>query len=337
MPFSRFLFLLLLLSTGCARTAVVKFWKPAGTDVSDLDRIAVMEFNGNSGDSVASSLAGQLWDNDFFTVVEPSKFQPPVQMASFVGSEESAFPPLDLVLTNARSQGIDGVVIGEVLEYHCEDRQIRRTPFRPGLEPTTVENSEGKRLDPRDAVIREGRVTVSFRLVDAESGEIRAEQKFTHEFQQLVDKGSQIPTQGEVLEQLTQRCLQDIVDCLTPHEATTKVKLAQSDPLSRSRREAREGMQLAHAGKWDQAEAKWQSALEKDPDNHAVLFNLAMVADHRRDYARAEELAMQAMRLQYKDLYAEGLEQIRARKSAANKVNEQRESQLTKFFADGWR
>jgi len=329
------LWLILPLTCGCARTAVVKFWQPASADVSDLDRIMVMDFTGDQGHQVASSLTGQLSNNNRYTVVAPTHSQNRFQLASFLGRNSSP-TSLDGVLGTARSQGVDGVVVGDVLEYHCEDKPVRRTPFRAGQDMVAIEESRTESRLRRESVVREGRVTVVFRLVDVDSGEVREEHQVSHEFQQMIDNASQIPSQGEVLEQLTQRCLQDIVSYLVPHEATSEVRLAHCEPLSRYRREVREAIILAQQGKWDEAEQKLQAVHEKDPDNHAVLFNLAVVADHRQDYPLAEDYAMKALRIQYKECYAAGLEQIRAHRTAATKVNDQRDAQSTKIFAELW-
>jgi len=331
---------LVLQCGGCARTAVVKFWQPAGVDVSDLDRIMVLDFSGDQGKSVSSSLSGELCQSRFFSVVPLDSLQSPFQMASFLspsaGTKSST--TLESLLGPARAQGIDGVVVGNVIEYRCDDKQVRKTPFRPGQDHVPVEEDGRRSLrDLQESTMREGRVTVQFQLVDVDSGEVRAEHQVSHEFQQLIDKGGQIPSQGEILEQLTQKCLQDIVAYLTPHQVTSQIQMAHGDAFSRGRREIRDGMLLAESGKWDDAQRKWEQVIQKEPDNHAALFNLAVVADHHQDYSLAEDYAMKALRIQYKDLYATGLEQIRAHRTAATRATEQRDFQITRIFADEWK
>ncbi|WP_139228467.1 tetratricopeptide repeat protein [Planctomicrobium piriforme] len=325
--------LYLLLSCGCIRTAVVKFWEPADVDVSNMDRIVVLGFSGDQGESVASSLSGQLWENDFYTVVNAEELDSQFQVVSF---SEDAEPALNEILGPARAEGIDGVLVGDVIEYKCEDKQVRKTPFKPGQDTVPVEGAREKVIEPRDVTLREGTVTVAFRLVDVESGEVRAQNQVTHNFQALVDSGAQIPSQSEVLEQLTQQCLNDIVQMLTPHEVASQMQLAQCDMWTKGRREVKEGMLKAQSGEWDAAEQNWLAAVEKEAGNHAALFNLAVVADHRQEYDRAEKLAMQALRLQYKDCYAAGLESIRQHRQAADKANAQRDAQIAKIFDDEW-
>ncbi len=334
--------LFLLISAGCARTAVVKFWQPPEADVSNLDKIMVMDFTGDQGPSVSKSLTGQLGNQNIYSIVEASPSQSLFQLTSFRGEKNStgdSSTTLNAVLASARSQGVDGVVTGEVIEYRCEDKPVRKARFRPGQDPVAdeEEKSDFRFRDLNDAVMREARVTVAFRLVDVDSGEVRAEHQVTHDYQQVIDKAEQNPDQKDVLQDLTKLCLQDIVSYLAPHEVTSQVRLAQCDPLTRYRREVRDAVMQAQSGKWDDAERKLKAVIEKDPNNHAALFNLAVVADHRRDYKQAEDLAMQALRIQYKECYAAGLEQIRVHRNAANKVNDQRDAQVTKVFAELWR
>lgn len=333
------LLVLVCLASGCVRTAVVKFQNSAGVDVSDLQRVAVMDFSGENGEVVASSLSGQLWKTDLFAVVTDDEFDSTLKLAAYEETNSSERPSLDSLLGTARSRGIDGIVVGEVVEYRCEDKQARKTPLRPGVNTAPVSDFlvDGPLSDLRDVTVREARVTVSFRLVDVDSGEVRASREVSHQFEGIIERGTRIPSQSEVLEQLTQQCLTEIVSILAPHEATSEIQLAYPDLLTRGRRETKEGVSLVQAGNWEAAEQRLLAALEKHPGNHAALFNLAIVADHRRDYDRAEELAMQAMKIQYRDQYAAGLEAIREHRNAASKTAEQRDAQVSRIFQDEWR
>lgn len=333
--------LFFMTTCGCMRTAVVKFWEPAAIDVSRLNRIVVLEFQGDQGRLVSSSLTSQLWKNEFYTVVDRTSLSGELQLASH---EESPQHDVNLheLLASVRAQGIDGVLTGEVLEYRCEDKRVRRIAGAAangggglGQNRTGASGSTG---ELRDNLLREGVVTISFRLIDVESGEIRAAQQVTHRYsgdQEAV--GERLPSQEEVLEQLTQKCLADIVGMLAPHEATSTIQLAASDVWTRGRREVKEGNRHAVEGNWDLAEEQWKAALEIEPRNHAALFNLAVAADHRHDYTAAEDLAMQALRLQHKTCYTTGLDMIRAHRGAAVKSEEQRDSRVVTVIDAGWR
>lgn len=327
-----------LLTSGCIRTAVVKFWEPAAIDVSSLNQLAVLEFQGNEGKSIAATLSSQLWENEFYTIVDPAPLSRELQLASY---EEGGIHDVNFheFLAPARAQGIDGVVMGEVVEYQCQDQQVRRvgmaissggTPNRSG--------AGGIGGEFRENVVREGVVTISFRLIDVETGEIRAAHQVSHRYtgdSEVV--AGKLPSQAEVLDGLTQKCLEEIVEMLAPHEATCRIQLATCDVWTRGRRDVKEGNRHAIEGDWELAEKQWQAAVDKEPRNHAALFNLAVAADHRHDYAAAEEFAMQALRLQHKTCYTSGLDTIRSHRGAAEKSEEQRDARAVTSMEEEWR
>lgn len=320
---------LALLSPGCVRTAIVKFWEPAAIDTCGMNRIVVMDFTGDQGESVARSLSAELWENKFYAVVDPAELADQVQMAAFTKGNKGN---LSGILGPAHEHGIDGVLLGEVLEYRCDDRHYRKKTFnftndvRPGITPL---GGQAGGLEIRETYVREGTVTIAFRLVDAATGELRAARQVSKSYTGHIENGTgRLPSKEEILQQLTEDCLTEIVDMLAPHESTSQITLARSDVWSRGHREVKQGLVHAEKGDWEEAEQKWQLALELNPSNHAALFNLAVAADHRQEYALAENFAMQALRLQHKTCYADGLKTIRIHRVANDQIQSQRESQV---------
>ncbi|WP_437224804.1 CsgG/HfaB family protein [Planctomicrobium sp. SH661] len=337
-----FLCLYTMISCGCIRTAVVKFWEPAAIDVCSMNRIVVLEFAGDQGKSVATSLSGQLWQNEFYTVVDQNELSQELQLASFSRASGDEIN-LHEILGPARAQGIDGVLMGEVIDYHCEDKHVRRTALAASSGGGTIGQNRlasggGVGVEFRENLVREGTVTVAFKLVDAETGEIRAAHQVSHHYTGESELGpGKLPTRSEVLDTLTQKCLADIVGMLAPHEATSQIQLASCDVWTKGRREVKEGNRHAEIGQWDLAEQQWNTALEIEPNNHAAMFNLSIAADHRHDYALAEQLAMQALRLQHKTCYTAGLDEIRKHRSAAEKAEEQRDARVATAVDEIWR
>ena len=288
---------------------------------------------------MASVLASELWENRFYTVVDRSELASEIQQAGFSeGDEES----LDDLLLAARQAGLDGIIFGEVLEYRCEDATARNTNWRlPGTaEGTDSEESRRSWLgfETKEASVRQGTVTVAFRLVDVKSGEIRASRKVTHRFsKEHADGQSEFPNEDEILADLSQQCLDDIVHMLAPHCDSCHVELSLCDIWTKGRRDVKHGIELALQGDWKAAEDAWHRALRKDPENHAALFNLAVAAAERQDFAAAEDLAMQALRVQHKDCYAKGLETIRANRDAFEKSEDQRDARVVSATESVWR
>jgi Flp pilus assembly protein TadD len=115
-----------------------------------------------------------------------------------------------------------------------------------------------------------------------------------------------------VLDELTRKCIDEFVSMLAPHEVALKFSLARSHPLQRGQTLVGKGNDFARRGRWEEATAAWQQALEVNPANDAALYNLAMAHAARSDFTQAEEYAIQAMNLKHRDLYADGLDRIRS-------------------------
>lgn len=324
------LLLFAILSCGCGHTAVVQSWQPAEVDVAGINRVAVMDFSGETGSAVALALAGRLWENEFYRVVDRTELMGRIQTAGYEDSQ--SIPPGD-VLQLAKSAGLDGIILGDVLEFHCEDDVRRSTEFRwrstSDDEPESRSFGRSVGFQRKEKMVRKGNVTIAFRLVDVKTGEVRASREVTREFRgEKLDDGDELPAPREVLATLTRQCLDDVVEMLAPHETECHIRLATCDFWTKCRGEVRRGVRLAEQGEWEQARQAWLRVVELDPENHAALFNLAVAAAHLQDYCEAEDFAMQSLRIQHKECYTRGLESIRRQRTAFERSREQRDSQL---------
>lgn len=322
--------------TGCCQMATVKTWTPAQIDVSGMNRLAVLDFSGENGSAVATAISSRLWENDFYTMVDRSEIQPILQ-ASY-----GTTPRLDDIVGPAREAGIDAIMMGEVVEYRCDDETFQSTDFDFGSSQTKgqqfTSQSNGFGMSFNQTLVRQGTVTIAFRLIDVDTGDIRATRKVTRNFEgRIVNGQGHIPTQGEVLQTLTDQCVDEMVGMLAPHVCEEQCKLASSAWHTKGSRQVSQGVKLAKKGNWSEAETRWKSALEENPRNDAALFNLALCSLNRQEFAQAEEYAMQAVRIKHKDQYVQGLEGIRTHRTAFEKTEEQREARVVPATASVWR
>jgi hypothetical protein len=320
------------------RTAVVKFWEPAEIDVCNLERIVVLEFEGEQGAAVATALTSQLGENQFYSVVDRTELSQQIQMASFSPGKQNE---IGSVVDAARSSKIDGVVLGEVLAYRCEDRHERNTRLKfDRAQAADRERLFDHRpgLEVREDLVRDATVAMAFRLVEVKTGEVRASRQVSHQYEGRLENGvGKLPEPEEILAQLSQQCLSDIVDMLAPHQSSTQMELARCDVWTKGRQDVKEGILYAEKGDWDEAELRWLKAVEENPKNHAALFNLAIAADQRQCYDLALEFAMRALRLQHSDCYAKGVSLIRAHRSSHEKSQDQRDAQVVNEAETEWR
>ncbi len=327
--------LTLLCLTGCCQMATVQTWRPAEIDVSGMSRLAVLDFTGEHGPDVATAISSRLWENDFYTMVDRAEIQP-IMQASY-----GPTPRLEDIVDPARQAGIDAVMMGEVVEYRCEDETFESTDVDFGTSETRghgfQSSANGIGFSFNKTLVRQGTVTIAFRLVDIETGDLRASRKVSRHFEgKIVNGAGHIPTQGEVLQNLTDQCVDEMVAMLAPHQGACECKLARSPLYTRGSHDVSQGVKGAKQGHWTEAERRWQSALETNPKNDAALFNLALVAMQRQEFVQAEELAMQAIRINHKKQYVAGLENIRTQRAAYEKTEQQREARVVPADATAW-
>lgn len=321
------LLLICLASVGCSRSAVVKYWEPSGIPLNDLHRVAVLDFGGENGGALAGTLTEQLRVNKFSLLVDRAELEDDVQTAAFSTSGERE--PLLAVLKVARERGIDGLLLGDVEDYRCEDRVVRRTDVRLLGRGEQDDYSyrvfgAGINLTNSEKLVRDATVTINVRLMDVDTGDVRASRRITHSAHlERTDSQAEFPEPQTTLRQLTQTCLDELVNLLVPHAADAELALAQGEPWTRQRSTIRRGVMHAEAGNWNAARRDWEAALSADPASHAALFNLAAAAAQEQDYVTAEDLAMQALRIQYRNAYVAGLDVIRQRRNADESLRKQ--------------
>lgn len=304
---------LLACGSGCAPMAQVTHWSPAIADVEGLHEIAVLDPSGDQGDVVSAQLESRLGRSRQFEVLENANLDRIQQVAHSDAAGECR------MLRHAREAGIDAVVIADVVATECRDE-----PLQPRLR---------ERLRFRNEIRRNGQplqrtasVTINFRLLDTQTGEVRYEEEITRTTSQT---GADLPTEDELLATLAGECADEFANALTPHETSGTIELARGPAFGLVGGLIRSGNRSAAAGDWVAAETQWRAALEQSPECDAALYNLAIAAAQRRDYAAAEDLAMEALRIEHSEVYAKGLAGIRRDRTGFEASRRPREDRMT--------
>ncbi len=111
-----------LFISACTKSAIIEITKPAEYNVSDLKRLAVVNFTGpgNVGDIVADKFTNQLWATNYFSVLERKELQKileehALQMSGVVNDST--------IVEFGRILGVDALVVGSVTAYQVEDKK----------------------------------------------------------------------------------------------------------------------------------------------------------------------------------------------------------------------
>jgi hypothetical protein len=150
--------------SGCQHCCHYQALAPAEVALPGVSRVAVIDFGGEHGEAVAAAVSARLFNADFHTVVDSSQFGA-VRTASLTAPEGVDVQNSDVILAAAREAGIDGVLMGEVIEYRCEDERFTSTHFGfgRGVEGNGHHQASamGVHFSSENTLVREGTVTVA--------------------------------------------------------------------------------------------------------------------------------------------------------------------------------
>ena len=169
---------------------------------------------------------------------------------------------------------------------------------------------------------REANVTLSFRLIDVETGLIVASREASHSYTKRVRSGKKsLPPANEILGNLGLRCVDEFVQVLAPHQVTVQTQFAKGN------KEVNNGIEFAKNGLWDKAQTIWEEALQRDSQNDAAWYNLGLAAEVQGNYLEARDAYDQAVTLKPKKLYMQSLKRIRDHIEDYRKLQEQLKKQ----------
>jgi len=291
--------------SGCASTASVFVWQPAEAHISGIRRLAVLDFRGpeNRGQIARSALVAKFAENGFYELVDQGQLGP-IQ-------GPNGLPDVNRAIYAARAQGIDALLVGDVVSYDVADDVQRDQNFEFG--GATGKNGKeqvaqmlmGMRIEKNETINREVSVALAFQLIDVRTGRILAAKQTAHTDAGTMTNGEgYLPGRDRGLTEMMDFCSRDIVHMLAPHQVSYEVDLASAN-WGKAAKEIRAGNKCAEKADWATAEAHWETALGLDPDNHAAMHNLALARAARMDYAGADRLLEDAIALKGTSLYTE--------------------------------
>ena len=288
--------MVVIASSGCSHFAKIPMWRPVSAQIEGVETVAVLPFEGEWGVRVSEEVSDSFSESGTYTIVNASSL-PAVTNVSM--NDES--PSLEQALTAARQADIDAVLTGTIVSE--ESAECPRSRFFGGSRSSTKSNRT---------------MTVDYRLIDTRTGETLCHNRIS------CLEAEPESTEESVEQTLIQRCGHEVASQLTPQCGDCSIALANGHWTNRGVFAVRKGVRAAEAGNWDEATRSWEAVLKVNPNNDAAIFNLALASASRGDYETAEDLALQAIRIQHCDCYEKGLERIRDQRTQFELAEEQR-------------
>lgn len=335
-PFRQILiFVFILFFANCAQKTAIKVTKPAEIDAGSIQRLAVIDFRGPgySGANVASVFTSKLFETGFYTMIERAELK---RILDEHALSLSGVVDMETAIQAGNILGVQGVIVGDVIGYRCDDRRGREKVKEKVWTGDYEKDANGNVIYEKtlfgkvkkkkyreefvdvEVIDREANVTLSFRLINVETGQIVASREASHSYTKRVRSGeTSLPPANEILGNLGLRCVDEFVQMLAPHQVTVQTQFAKGS------KEVNNGIEFAQNGLWDKAQAVWEEVLQKDPQNDAAWYNLGLAAEAQGYYLEAQDAYDQAVALKPKKLYMESLKRIREHIEDYRKLQEQ--------------
>jgi tetratricopeptide (TPR) repeat protein len=324
-----------LFISACTKSAMIEITKPAEYNVSDLKRLAVVNFtgSGNIGDIVADKFTNQLWATNYFSVLERKELQKileehALQMSGVVNDST--------IVEFGRILGVDALIVGSVSAYQVEDKKGKEKVKEKVWKGEYEKDEKGKiiyektafgkekkkkyreELVDKEFINREAAVGISFRLVSVQTAEIRASGSQTESFsQKYYPQSDNIPAKEALLSDLSDKVIKKFIPTISPYKVTV------SRTFEKGNEAVNAGIGMAQNNLWDKATFVWEKEAEQDPRNSAAFYNLGIAYEVSGDLDRAEQAFDSALKIKSKDMYMKALAQIRQRKIEQEKLKQQ--------------
>jgi curli biogenesis system outer membrane secretion channel CsgG len=330
-----FLVVSLILFVSCSKKVYLNVTKPAQYDVSDIKRIAVVDFKGpkNSGELVASKFVSSLWKTRYFSILERKQLQTileehALQMSGIINDSTA--------VEFGRLLGVDGLIFGEIFDYSVKDtkgtekvkEKVWTGEYEKDKNGKIIYEGTGKiktkKKKYKEAMVnkkfirRNVNVGINFRMVSVETGEIRASDSKTRSFSKKysVEEGK-LPPAKSILNNLSNNIVASFVPLISPH----RVQISRT--FEKGNDAIGLGIEMAQNNLWDKAKDIWNSEADKNPKNSAAQYNLGIAYEVLGDLVSAEYSYEKALDIEPKDLYMQALSNVRRRKVEQDTLNKQ--------------
>jgi len=301
--------------------------KPAKYDVSDIKRIAVVDFQGpkQSGNAIAALFTDKLWKTQYFQMVEREKIEQVLEEHAFnmSGAVDDA-----TIVEFGKILGVDAIVVGNVSSYTTRDtrgkEKVKKEVFTGKYEKDAQgnfiyeKNKAGKKVKKKiykeelvdqQYLMRESNVAVSYRMIEIQTAEIRASDQGQRSFKKKYTTNlEKLPSKGSLLNNLSDQIVAGFIPNLVPHRITLRKSLEKDNDAVNL------GINFAKNGLWNEAIQSWESEVKNHPDNAKAFYNLGIAYEALGEIDKAEGAYRSAMRIKPKKLYMQAVSQIETRK-----------------------
>ena len=330
--FSMILFFVVMLTCGPAMINV-PVHKPAQIDISGIRNIAVVDFNGprESGSLASSVLTTTLVQNGFYKVFERDRIAQILQehqLAQAGVVDESTARQVGQLL------GVDALIFGQVISYDVEPDEVgtEKVEKKVGTGQYQIVTKGNKKVREeikktvivdQEYRIRRGTVSVAFRTVNIETGQLLASKESTESYDsgKIVEGRGTLKPRDAILNDLLTTITRSFARMISPHVVDEKLA------LEGGKGHLKTGLQYAKNGLWREAQNSFEMSVAAEPSNPSAYYNLGLAFEVAGEFDKAEKCFQKAIALKNKDLYFRALANLKKFKAEQEKLRQQLENQ----------
>jgi len=282
--------LALALATACVPTIRVNVLQPAPVNLGASKQLSIFETSGrrSAREEVANELSRQVRQEGYFTLTDRSEEGISVKVAGQTATASGGKSP----------QKPDEIALKiDVLNWDAEHEDL----------PEQHDNKGNVTQQAKRVYM--GKVLLGVTAFNASGRTYLAETEFHGE-------PIQQDTEEQAIRAAMAMAVRKIVGSITPHYVQRYIRLDGDDEAQKPI------VEVAKGGNLDQAGKEFSDYLQKNPQNAAALYNLAVIYDAQGRYPEALDLYTRAISVSTKDYYVQMKTECSQRQAAAEALNQ---------------
>jgi len=314
---------LLLGLGGCGTQSVnIKAFSQGAVDLKakNIQSLAVSDFEGpeDSGKAVADLFTAALSQGRYYRVVERDKLAAleKEQVLGMTGVVDDK-----MAAKAGKVLGVDAIVVGKVADWSAREEPYTVTVMQQQATGTTHVECDQKGVcrnvpDYRQVPVqqshnrRSGNVSVSFRVVRADTGEVVAGKQATSSYVFDSAKYNQYSDGPELASDairstLAQKVISGLMAEFHPTVTTAKVVFETDDP------ELERGVALVKANRLEDAITHYEQLVSRNPGSSGAQYDLGTCYALAGEYDKADRAFRAAEQLNPKSLYMESVGRLK--------------------------
>ena len=306
---------------GCMPARMLTVIKPAEASLEGISTLAVLKFDGPSGEIVRSHICNRLAEVHYFRSIDISQLHAIENVTCRQVDNPMFYPAL-------RELEANGVITGRVTAAVHDIHGTDEVEVTEGTGHYKKEkNLSGEWVDveikrtvvrPVPYTIRQVALDTEYNLFDVRTKRVIAtgvlKETYNEKFGGDKECGpfghrlSDLPTPNGTVDKLAARLATKLVAKISRMKLARMIKLDEG-----GNRMVKRGTELAKAGLWEEAVEIWRQVIHDEPGNAAAYYNLGVAYEGLGDMKSlrmAGELYKRAASLGYKKLYREAAARI---------------------------